>query len=152
VLERLCDGNPDLLTGPMVTDAAEEGDLVARAAFAEVGDWLGVGLANLVAAFDPERIVVGGGVSAAGDRLLEPARRALVRSLVGFGHRDVPDVVRADFGPEAGMVGAADLARLHDARVTRGWRWRPRRMLAGATTGSPAPARRRAARGRGRRR
>lgn len=111
VLEDLCHGNPDLLTGPMVTEAAEEGDLVARDAFAAVGDWLGVGLANLVAAFDPERIVIGGGVSAAGDRLLEPARRALVRSLVGAAQRVVPDVVRAKLGPEAGLVGAADLAR-----------------------------------------
>jgi glucokinase len=85
--------------------------LVARDAFAAVGDWLGVGLANLVAAFDPERIVIGGGVSAAGDRLLEPARRALVRSLVGAAQRVVPDVVRAKLGPEAGLVGAADLAR-----------------------------------------
>ena len=50
-----------------------------------VGDWLGVGLANLVAAFDPDVVVVGGGVSAAGDLLLEPAREALARSLVGAG-------------------------------------------------------------------
>jgi predicted NBD/HSP70 family sugar kinase len=64
----------------MVTAAAEQGDLLARQAFAEVGDWLGVGLANLVAAFDPDRIVIGGGVSAAGDRLLEPARRAMLWS------------------------------------------------------------------------
>ena len=74
MLDELCDGDPDRLTGPMVTAAAADGDLVARAAFAAVGDWLGVGVANLVAAFDPEVVVVGGGVSAAGDRLLEPAR------------------------------------------------------------------------------
>ncbi|MCW2766915.1 MAG: glucokinase [Nocardioides sp.] len=111
VLEQLCGGNPDLLTGPMVTEAAEDGDLVARQAFASVGGWLGVGLANLVAAFDPELIVVGGGVSAAGDRLLEPARTALTRSLVGTGHREIPPVVRAAFGPAAGVVGAAELIR-----------------------------------------
>jgi glucokinase len=95
----------------MVTAAAEDGDLVARGAFASVGDWLGVGVANLVAAFDPERVVVGGGVSAAGERLLEPARAALTRSLVGAGHREVPALVRAQLGPRAGVVGAADLAR-----------------------------------------
>jgi glucokinase len=95
----------------MVTQAAEQGDLLARRAFDSVGDWLGVGLANLVAALDPEVVVVGGGVSAAGDRLLEPARAALARSLVGASHRDLPPVVRARFGPEAGAVGAADLAR-----------------------------------------
>ena len=155
VLEDLCAGVPEALTGPMVTEAAEEGDLVAHAAFVEVGDWLGVGLANLVAAFDPDRIVVGGGVSAAGDRLLEPARRAMDRSLVGSGHRDVPHVVRAHFGPEAGMVGAADLARLRGERVTLGWRWRPRRarfVLGEPTSGSRERARRRAARGKDRRR
>ena len=111
LLEELCSGNPDLLVGPMVTEAAEEGDLVARRAFASVGDWLGVGLANLVAAFDPDCVVVGGGVSAAGDRLLDPARSALTRSLVGAEHRIVPPVLRATLGPEAGVVGAADLAR-----------------------------------------
>jgi glucokinase len=111
VLEELCDGDPLRLEGPMVTAAAEDGDLVARGAFASVGDWLGVGVANLVAAFDPERVVVGGGVSAAGERLLEPARAALTRSLVGAGHREVPALVRAQLGPRAGVVGAADLAR-----------------------------------------
>ena len=111
LLEQLCGGNPDRLVGPMVTEAAEEGDLVARRAFASVGDWLGVGVANLVAAFDPEVVVVGGGVSAAGDRLLDPARTALQRSLVGAGHRVIPAIVRAELGPEAGVVGAALLAR-----------------------------------------
>lgn len=111
VLEEATGGNPDLVTGPMVTEAAADGDLVARQAFASVGDWLGVGVANLVAAFDPEVVVIGGGVSAAGDRLLEPARTALVRSLVGAAHRKVPALVAAQLGPEAGLVGAAELAR-----------------------------------------
>lgn len=143
LLEDLCGGRPELLTGPMVTDAAAEGDLVARRAFASVGDWLGIGLANLVAAFDPECIVIGGGVSAAGDRLLEPARNGLLRSLVGAEHRDVPPVVRAQLGPEAGLVGAADLARL----ACRGLR--PRKLSFG---GTPGPVRRRAAPRRARRR
>ncbi|NYG58021.1 glucokinase [Nocardioides daedukensis] len=117
VLEEMCGGNRDALTGPMVSDAAEEGDLLAREAFGSVGDWLGVGLANLTAAFDPEVLVVGGGVSAAGDRLLEPARNALMRSLVGAGHRLVPAVVAAKFGPAAGLVGAADLVRQRVSRA-----------------------------------
>lgn len=111
LLEEACGGDPALLTGPMVTAAAEEGDLVARQAFHSVGDWLGIGLANLVAAFDPAVLVVGGGVSAAGDRLLEPARAALQRSLVGSADRVVPRVLAARLGPEAGLVGAAVLAR-----------------------------------------
>jgi glucokinase len=111
VLADLCDGDPARLTGPMVSAAAADGDLVARAAFTRVGEWLGVGLANLVAAFDPAVVVVGGGVSEAGDRLLEPARDALSRSLVGVGHRTVPPVLRAALGPEAGLIGAALLAQ-----------------------------------------
>lgn len=110
VLQEMCEGDPDRVTGPMVTAAAEEGDLVARRAFASVGDWLGVGTANLVAALDPELVVIGGGVSAAGDRLLEPARTALRRSLVGAAHRVVPDLVAGRLGPRSGMVGAALLA------------------------------------------
>lgn len=111
VLADLCGGDPSRLTGAMVTAAAADGDLVAHAAFGQVGDWLGIGLANLVAALDPDCIVVGGGVSAAGERLLDPARTSLGRSLVGVGHRDLPPVLAASLGPEAGAIGAADLAR-----------------------------------------
>ncbi|WP_246051044.1 ROK family protein [Nocardioides guangzhouensis] len=111
VLEDMCQGNPALLTGPMVTDAAGDGDLLAHEAFQHVGDWLGVGVANLVAAFDPDCVVIGGGVSAAGDRLLDPARTALERTLVGAARREIPPVLPATLGPGAGLVGAADLAR-----------------------------------------
>ena len=107
VLGDMTDGNPDRVTGPMVTSAAEQGDLVARRAFASVGDWLGIGVANLVAALDPEVVVIGGGVSAAGDRLLDPARDALRRTLVGAAHRRVPDLLAAELGPLAGMIGGA---------------------------------------------
>ena len=81
VLAEMSGGRPERVTGPMVTSAAEEGDLVARQAFASVGDWLGVGTANLVAALDPQVVVIGGGVSAAGDRCsTRRARRCDVRS------------------------------------------------------------------------
>ncbi len=110
-LAAACGGDPDAVTGPMVTDAACAGDPAALAAYAAVGEWLGIGAANLVAGLDPEVVVVGGGVSAAGDLLLEPARAALGRSLVGAPHRVVPPLLRARFGPEAGVVGAADLVR-----------------------------------------
>lgn len=110
VLDDWCGGVPDRLTGPMVTDAAAAGDLVALQAFGHVGDWLGVGIANLVASLDPEVVVVGGGVSAVGDLLLDPARAALARCLVGAPHRVVPRLLPAELGPEAAIVGAAALA------------------------------------------
>ncbi len=99
------------LDGPQVTAQAQAGDELARQAFATIGTWLGVGLANLVAAFDPALLVVGGGVSTVGDLLLDPARAALARSLVAASHRTVPPIVPAALGPEAGAIGAALLAR-----------------------------------------
>ncbi|MGB0101057.1 MAG: ROK family protein [Nocardioides sp.] len=130
-LEEACGADPARLTGPMVTEAAEAGDPVALAAFASVGEWLGIGTANLVAAFDPEIVVIGGGLSAAGDLLLEPARAAMGASLVGRAHRTVPPVVRAGLGPEAGAIGAADLARQKFRSV--GTRARARRRAARGT-------------------
>ena len=106
-----CDGRPELLEGEDVTRAARAGDAVAVELVAEVGRWLGVGLANLVAALDPGTVVVGGGASEAGHLLLDPAREALARHLAGRGHRPVPPVRAAALGVSAGLVGAADLAR-----------------------------------------
>ena len=127
VLLDLAEGDPSLVDGPMVTQAASEGDQVALQAFASVGAWLGTGLANLVAALDPEVVVVGGGVSAAGDLLLEPARHELARSLVGAADRVVPPVIRAAHGPEAGAVGAASMVRDGLGRGARPRRARARR-------------------------
>jgi glucokinase len=107
------------LTGPMVTEAARDGDPLARELLADMGQWLGVGLANMAAAFDPSCIVVGGGVSQAGDLLLEPTREAFSRQLVGRGHRSEPPVVAATLGPDAGFIGAGDMARSAARRSRR---------------------------------
>ncbi|WP_134772904.1 ROK family glucokinase [Ornithinimicrobium flavum] len=110
-LDELCGGDPARLTGEHVTRAARAGDPASVAVLAEVGERLGEGLAGVVAALDPGRVVVGGGLSEAGELLLRPARTALSRRLVGGAHRSVPDVVAARLGARAGLVGAADLAR-----------------------------------------
>ncbi|GAA4806254.1 ROK family protein [Nocardioides caeni] len=95
------------LDGPEVTRLAREGDVVAQQAFATIGTWLGVGVAGLVSSFDPEIVVVGGGVSAVGDLLFAPARAALAASLQGTAYRPVPPLLAAELGPEAGAIGAA---------------------------------------------
>jgi glucokinase len=97
------------ITGELVTDLALEGDEVARMVLGQIGRKLGVGLSNIVNIFDPEVIVVGGGAMAAGDLLLDPAREELRRRALPPG-RDLVRVVPAQFGPEAGMLGAALLA------------------------------------------
>lgn len=99
------------LAGPALTEAAEEGHPVARGAYAEVGRWLGVGLAGLIAAFDPDVVVIGGGVGSVGELLLAPARAVVAYDVVGVGHRVLPDIVVAHCGADAGLIGAADLAR-----------------------------------------
>lgn len=105
-LQRLVPGR----SGVDITAAARAGDPSALAAFAEVGRWLGLGLANLVAAFDPELVVVGGGVSDADELLMAPARSALADSVFAAEWRPPVPLVRAALGTDAGLIGAAVLA------------------------------------------
>jgi glucokinase len=98
------------LTGPLITELARDGDPVARDAIALIGHRLGVGIVSLVNIFNPEFVVVGGGVIAAGDLLLDPARE-VVRERALTPNRDVVRIVPAAFGAEAGMIGAALTAR-----------------------------------------
>jgi glucokinase len=79
--------------------------------FEIVGSWLGSGLADLAAILDPGCFVIGGGVSEAGDLLLGPARTAYHNGLTGRSYRQMADVRLAELGPDAGLIGAADLAR-----------------------------------------
>ncbi|HET7475358.1 MAG TPA: ROK family glucokinase [Dermatophilaceae bacterium] len=109
-LSQLCDGKPKLLKGQHVTQAAAEGDTVAVELLADLGRWVGEGAASVAAILDPELIVLGGGVAAAGPLLLEPAEAAFHRQLTGRGHRPEAAFALATLGNDAGMIGAADLA------------------------------------------
>jgi glucokinase len=111
LLERV-DGEVDRLTGEDVAALAAEGDALALELVTEVGQWLGQGIADLSAILDPEVVVIGGGVSKLGEMVLGPARDRLDRALPGRGFRPGPRVVVAELGPQAGIVGAADLVRL----------------------------------------
>jgi glucokinase len=84
---------------------------VALTAFRTVGQALGTGLASLAAVLDPGVFVIGGGVSDAGELLLDPAREAYARRLTGGGYRPHAAIRQAALGNDAGIVGAADLAR-----------------------------------------
>jgi glucokinase len=101
-------GHP--LTGPLITELAYDGDPVARDCVTLVGTNLGVGIANVVNIFNPDVVVIGGGVIAAGEMLLEPARAELARRALSPSKEHVR-VVAAAFGEESGMVGASMLAR-----------------------------------------
>ncbi len=107
----LGDGTPQGICGEHVTEAARRGDPLAAEAFRGVADWLGRGLAVLTAVLDPGCFVLGGGVSDAGSILLDPVRTSYERHLPAGNHRSPAPVRLAKLGSDAGLVGAADLAR-----------------------------------------
>jgi len=105
------DGTIDGLTGQAITDAAREGDAVALAAFQTTAQYLGAGIASLAVLLDPSCVVIGGGVIDAGEILLAPTREAMKRYMPFAGKHPYPQIVAAELGNEAGLVGVADLAR-----------------------------------------
>jgi len=111
LLLELAGGQPEGISGPMVTMGAVAGDPVALASFAAVGAWLGHGLADLAAILDPRTFIIGGGVSEAGELLVGPARARFAEQLTARGHRPTATVRVAQLGQDAGLIGAADLAR-----------------------------------------
>lgn len=99
------------LTGVEVYAAIVEHDPGALKILRELGSWIGQAIGSLVAVLDPEIVVIGGGVSAAGDLLLEPIREAYLAHLPARGFRPELKIVAAEFVNDAGVVGAADLVR-----------------------------------------
>ena len=104
-------GDPAAVSGAQVTELAEAGEAEALELFEKLAQPLGIGLSTLVSILDPTIVVLGGGVSDAGDLLLAPTRTALDRELSGRGHRPPPELRLAALGNDAGLIGAADLAR-----------------------------------------
>ncbi|MHA2789379.1 ROK family protein [Corynebacterium sp. S7] len=98
-------------SGNDVMDAARAGDALGVATIEEFSMWLGQGLAMVSDILDPELIVVGGGLSADADLYLDAATQVMSKNIVGAGYRPLARVIRAELGPEAGMIGVADLAR-----------------------------------------
>jgi len=105
------DGDGGRLTGADVTSAAMAGDPAAIELVREVGTWLGEGMVTIAMIVDPSVLVVGGGVGALGELLLGPARERFLATLPGRGYRPAPEIVEASLGADAGMIGAAELAR-----------------------------------------
>ena len=114
------------IDGPMITRLAQQGDPGAQELIAEIGTWLGAGVASIAALLDPEIVVVGGGVVAAGDLLLEPARAAYSQHLTADPYEDTPEQVIGRIAiPAIGLDPDTDLpvvpVRLH----ARSWHTYP---------------------------
>jgi ROK family protein (putative glucokinase) len=111
-LLEMAGGSLEDAEGEIIAAAAREGDEVALEAFALLARWLAQGLADLAAVFDPGCFIIGGGVSHSADLFLDATREEYARRVTGRGHRPLAAIRRAELGPAAGLVGAADLARL----------------------------------------
>lgn len=110
VIREWVEGDWGRITAKMLSDACDREDALALEVMRETGELLGFGLANIVNLFNPEAIIVGGGVSAAGERLLGPVRETLRRHALPLSS-GVCRVESARLGWRAGMIGAAAYAR-----------------------------------------
>jgi glucokinase len=102
------------LTGDDVAALISAEDAGALQALRELGGWLGQACASLGAVLDPQLFVFGGGVAVAGDLLLDPIRESYLAHLPARGFHPEPEFTIAELVNNAGVVGAADLARLHE--------------------------------------
>lgn len=108
ILHKMTEGQLKTLTPKMLSEAAQSGDRSAIEILAWAGHKLGCVLGAAVNLLDIRKIIVGGGVSAAGDFILEPAYDTLLRFVMP-GLRDGLEIIRETLGNEAGMLGAAHL-------------------------------------------
>jgi glucokinase len=106
------DGTLEGLKGHHITEAARDEDPVALAAFNTMASYLGAGIASLCAVIDPSCIVLGGGVIDAGEIFLAPTRKAALSLIPFSGKHPYPEIVPAELGNNAGLVGVADLSRI----------------------------------------
>ncbi|EFL06294.1 ROK family protein [Streptomyces sp. AA4] len=110
VLSREIAGDPGSVTGRRVARAARDGDPIALRAMAELAKWLGEGLALVADVFDPEIIVIGGGVSESAPLFLDEAREHYSGAITGARHRPLARIRTAHLGDDTAIVGAAALA------------------------------------------
>ncbi|GAA4173441.1 ROK family glucokinase [Gryllotalpicola koreensis] len=105
--------NGDYLHGKDIGDLIDEDDPGALQALRQLGDWLGQACASFAAILDPQVFVFGGGVASAGEKLLAPVRQAFLQTLPARGYHPEPEFKIAELVNDAGVVGAADVARQH---------------------------------------
>ncbi|MFI9505503.1 ROK family protein [Nocardia sp. NPDC052566] len=103
--------DPGSLTGRRVAGAAQDGDPLATLVMADFARWLGLGLAFVGDIFDPDLVVIAGGVSSSASLFLDEAREHYAKSITGAGHRPLARIRTTQLGEAAGMIGAAELAR-----------------------------------------
>ncbi len=109
-IAEMCEGDLNRITPELICEAARRGDEAAREIYEFAGKVIGAGIANVITAVTPRRIVIGGGVAAAGELILDPIRRSM-RARVFLVDSLQVEVVAAQLGNNAGLIGAALWAR-----------------------------------------
>jgi len=104
-------GTVEGIEGGHITQAARNGNAIAKQAFTDVAHYLGAGIASLSVVLDPEAVVIGGGVIDAQDLFMDQLHEALITYMPFSGKHPNPKILPALLGNDAGLVGAADLAR-----------------------------------------
>lgn len=109
ILTGMCKNDLAKLTGKMISDAARQGDSFSQWVLNETGIWLGIGISSLINLLNPERVILYGGMTAAGDALFNPVRETAKK--LSF---EVPanrcEIVAAALGDDSGVLGAAGCA------------------------------------------
>lgn len=108
LIKELANGSNEEVTAKIVAEAAEKGDKLALGIWKEVGQYLGIAVANLINVYNPEVIIIGGGVAQAGKLLFEPVRRT-VKERALPGSAKIAKIVPAQLGDRASIIGAAAL-------------------------------------------
>ncbi len=97
------------LTPKIIAQEAKKGDKISKEVFSEIGFYIGIGVTNIVALFDPDIIVISGGVSHAGRILFDPVRMTVAKRLLGAQFRNYK-IIPAELGDDAGILGAVYFA------------------------------------------
>lgn len=109
IMTDMVSGKVEEITSKTVGEAAAAGDVLAREIVDKTGEYLGIGVANLINVINPDTVVIGGGVSNMGELLLEPVRRAAGRRGIKAAFEKA-GIVKAELASDAGLVGAVCLA------------------------------------------
>ncbi|MGN0639205.1 MAG: ROK family protein [Huintestinicola sp.] len=110
-MNEMCGGDMSKMNAKIPFDAAKAGDITAEAVIEKYIDYLAAGLSSAIALFRPQAIIIGGGVSAEGDYLISPLKKKLFDCTFSAEQIDIPEIVTARLGNDAGIIGAAMLCR-----------------------------------------
>jgi glucokinase len=119
LIGELVDYDLNKITPEVIAEAARKGDEIAREIWKDTGSYIGTGIANLIVTLAPERIVISGGVAAAGDLLLDPIRRTIKERVFLIPVEEI-QILTGELGNDAGVLGMAQWAQLQLQAASRG--------------------------------